>query len=129
MGEDYVYVPFTRTDGSIRELNDFTSDSQLVVDFLPDECLESARKLLCFYYFPPCGNSTHFQPPQSICQEQCDYFANDVCSDFIDAVYQYFDQRPFIDELGLQFINCNDTGAALEPLDYCCSDANIVIRK
>ena len=73
-------------------------------------------RVICYHYFPPCGNVTHFKPPNALCRDICDYIIERVCPlTFMIAA------------LNLQFINCSRPGFALGSLPHCCSDAGIRI--
>ena len=128
-GVDLVYIPYTRTRGNQRLLSSFINDANAFVSLLPEQCREISIKLLCNYYFIPCGNSSVFQPPVSVCSEQCLHVRNDLCPNEWELVEEHFRNNPGLIALGLAFIECNDTGLILEPLPHCCTDAGITLRK
>ena len=41
-------------------------------------CPQSTLRMVCQLYLPPCGNSTHFEPPISVCSHGC-YLQNHIC--------------------------------------------------
>ena len=93
-----------------------------------DNCRDPALQVLCHYYFPPCGNSTIFEPPTSVCMEACNYL-QDICPNEWREVVAYFDENDsIVRSYGATFINCSNTGEYLDPLPYCCSDVGIDIR-
>ena len=65
-GTDYVYVedhePFRALNIIWRIQNEFKEDSF---------CRNSTIKMICHHYLPPCGNSTHFEPPSAVCSDAC----------------------------------------------------------
>ena len=105
-------------------------DTQLFFDSrVPLRCLDEARAILCHYFLPPCGNETVFEPPSSVCEETCDYLRY-LCPEEFEALMEYFRSREHIlGRLGVTMINCSNTGEYIAPLDHCCSDLNIEIRK
>ena len=123
-GVDYVYVPHRRSDGNtdlyLHNMNSVT----IIRSFLKDRCRGPVTKALCHFYLPPCGNSSTFQPPTSVCTEECNYVAELCPSDWerIRVLLETLDRRAFT------FINCSNTGEYLDPLPYCCSDVGIDIR-
>lgn len=125
-GVDHVFVPFRRASGDVVRLSDLVADASLVVNYVPDPCKESARRLLCYFYYPPCGNSTIFEPPNTICSDTCLRVQNNHCASQWDLAVAWFSGNAnFITERGLNFIDCNDPGAFIYPLPHCCSDAGI----
>ena len=121
-GIDHVFVPFRRTSGDVVRLNDFVADTSIAIDLISDACRERARKLLCYFYYPPCGNSTMFEPPNAICSDACTRIRDDHCAAEWDAASAWFNGNTNdITTNGLNFIVCNDPGAFLYPLPHCCS--------
>ena len=124
-GIDYVFIPFTRTSGDIDQLNRRVSDTTLIVDLITDACKEPARRLLCYFYYPPCGNSTVFEPPKAVCSDTCFYLRDDLCSLEFAAAIHHFNRNDFLGRLGLNFIDCDDPGMFIHPLPHCCFNAGI----
>ena len=90
---------------------------------------EPAIRTLCYYFFPPCGNITHFEPPNAVCQDVCFNLANDICNkEWRQTVEFLMGFEDFLIRNMIQFINCSNPGASLDPLPYCCSDAGVVIE-
>ena len=91
---------------------------------------EAVTRAICYYYYPPCGNSTHFAPPNALCQDVCFYLAFDLCSEeelaleFLSGMERNIDDP---NDQQLPFLNCNQPGAPLGILPHCCSDAGIDI--
>ena len=128
-GVDHVYIPYTRTSGNQQSLSSYIDDANIFVSVLSEQCREIGIKLLCTFYLIPCGNSSVFQPPVSVCSEQCFHVRNNPCASVWELIVTHFRNNPELVALGLAFIECNDTGLILEPLPYCCTDAGITLRK
>ena len=90
---------------------------------------DPAIRALCYYYFPPCGNITHFEPPNALCQDTCIFFTEVVCQErwqtalSLTASVETFNNTIF--RYNLHLMNCNDPGSPLGLLPHCCSDAGI----
>ena len=89
---------------------------------------EPATRAICYYYYPPCGNNTHFAPPNALCQDVCNYLTIDLCPEewalalnFISGIQE------LLELIQLEFVNCSQPGAPLGSLPHCCSDAGIDI--
>ena len=124
-GVDYVYVPYQRFGGSYSKFmwNIIKFGPQLLATL--ESCYDTARRVICHYYLPPCGNATHFQPPTSVCSETCHNLKH-LCPREWDIVVQTFEQNRVILEVdGLLFIDCGNTGQYLDPLPHCCSTAGV----
>ena len=128
-GVDYIYIPYTRTHGDQHRLSQHMNDTQLSITFIPERCRDVTIKLLCNFYLIPCGNSTVFLPPVSVCSEQCFHLRNDLCPDEWELVLGYLNANQWLVDIGLGFIDCNNAGLMLEPLPYCCTDAGVTLRK
>ncbi len=137
---DYIYIPYGRVDGDQKRLTEQFNMASIIVTLLPPRCLEVVRKLLCTYYFIPCGKLHSFDnvsgqnfvemiPPVSVCSEPCFYLQNDLCPEEWKTAIEYFESRPDLVAVGLGFINCSEPGVLLEPLPYCCTDAGITTCK
>ena len=127
-GVDYFYLSNRRTDGDIDRYLDLVEDSELITNVVPEKCFDPALRILCHFYFPPCGNSTIFQSPTSVCIEFCNYL-QETCPFEWEIVIGYFEENDFwLRPIGLTFINCSNTGEYLDPLPYCCSDVGLQIR-
>ena len=126
-GVDYVFVPANRSRGSFfRLIRDFAEYGPYLLDALKD-CFEPAKRLLCHYYLPPCGNVTHFQPPTAVCPEQCRSVFK-LCPEEWAAVESRFKENiVIISSVGLELIDCDFPGRHLSPLPHCCSDLGLNI--
>ena len=122
-----MYVSNDRMGGNVsRYIRSFDS-SVTFFNLLPQVCIEEVRLLLCQYFVPPCGNSTVFEPPKSVCGGVCDHVRS-LCPQQYDQIRSFFDSRSDFVNLGLTLINCSNTGQYLHFL-HCCSDLDIEIRK
>ena len=128
-GVDYIYIPNTRTSGNQRLLSRLFSDTTIVFDLLPMQCRDVAIKVLCTFYFIPCGTSTAFEPPVSVCSEECFHLRNNLCPTQWEQALSYFAVRPNLVEVGLNLIDCNSSGEILTPLSHCCVDAGVTLCK
>ena len=109
-GVDYVFVPFSRYDGNFDLLMDnlvFVSDTYAKIFA---NCMAPIRQMLCHYALPPCGNSSMFKPPTSVCVEACTEIKK-LC--------------PF--ESGA--IHCSNIQVTVEdyPFAHCCSNIGVNI--
>jgi hypothetical protein len=89
------------------------------------ECSELARRVICHFYFPPSGNITHFQPPVTVCPEQCRLIEQLCPEAWASVVKKFEDNSAIISSSGLQFIECDFPGRHLSPLPHCCSDLGL----
>ena len=84
-----------------------------------ENCIKMMYKVLCHYYLPPCGNTTHPAPPSSICQEECQ-MVQDKCKDTWNAALLALYQMDIKPILG-----CSDTSNVLFPIPHCCTEAGL----
>ena len=123
---DYVYIPHTRL--SQYYISRFMNDAALVAAALPERCRDIAISLFCTFYFIPCGNSSMFYPPSSVCSEQCFHLMS-LCPVEWQQAELFNAARADLIANGLSFIDCNNTGLIIEPLPHCCTDAGVTLRK
>ena len=128
-GVDHIYVSYQRTGGNLSVYRDIIEPyAALVLDVFRGECHDLAIRVLCHYYLPPCGNSTTFEPPNSVCMESCNYL-QETCLSQWNQVAAFFEENSSLARrYGVTFINCSNTGEYLNPLPHCCSDLGIDIR-
>lgn len=124
-GVDYIYVPQSRYHGRYSQLMaDTIFFGPLLLAGL-DKCYDVARRMICHFYFPPCGNSTVFELPTSVCKDTC-RAVESICGEEWDNVVKMFEQNRVVLELvGQTFINCDDPGHHLNPIPYKCTDLGI----
>ena len=84
---------------------------------------EAAIRAICYYYYPPCGNSTHFAPPNALCQDVCSYATIGLCSHAWTSVSNILSGAEDLEELQVPFLNCSQPGSFLGSVPHCCSDA------
>jgi len=127
-GVDYVYIPYRRAFGRIETLNRIIADTNIVVDLIGERCREAARKAVRYFYYPPCGNSTTFEPPISVCQDECAYIRDELCSIEWQLALQHLAGIPdILNTYNIHFLNCSDPAAYIEPLPHCCLDGIVQI--
>ena len=121
-------MSYQRTGGSLDTYRDIIEQAAgLLFALFRDECQDLALRILCHYFLPPCGNSTTFKPPTSVCMETCNYM-QETCPNEWNLVLAYFEEVDIsARNHGATFINCSDTGQYLNPLPHCCSNLGIAI--
>lgn len=128
-GVDYVYVPQNRSRGSFsRLIEDMAEFGPSLLASL-SECYETARRVLCHFYLPPCGNSTTFTAPSAVCPEQCNLISQLCPEQWAEVVNQFEINDVLVAAEGLRLIDCAFPGKHLHPLPHCCSDVGINICK
>ena len=126
-GETYVFLSSRRVGGKLDHYLAYLQDTKLFSNLIPPKCINQARKVLCHYYLPTCGNSTVFEPPTSVCEDVCEYLRN-LCPDLFEQMALYLElNAAVLAPVGLTMINCFITGDYLSPLQHCCTDLNIEI--
>ena len=118
-GTDYVYIkngneslqPLSLLGGIENQLHDL---------FSTDDCTLSTIRMMCHYYLPPCGNSTHFEPPTSVCSDAC-VLLSQMCP--FHWTYIVESELGLIDSYPL---NCSYMDySVLNPLPHSCSNLGI----
>ena len=119
-GVDYIYVPNTRNNGRYsRLMKDIINFAPILLARL-DKCYEPALRIICHFYLPPCGNSTSFELPTSVCEETC-MRVQESCGQEWESVLEMFRQNRIALEIeGTAFIDCENTGKHLSPLPHNC---------
>ena len=117
-GIDYVYASFKL--GSQTTISHLLNEAvkkveQLIDNRDEDQCIKQVFRVLCHFYLPPCGNSTHPVPLSSICQEECQ-----IVQEMCKITWKAFDLA-----LRDKSIDCSDTSRLLFPVSHCCSDAGL----
>jgi hypothetical protein len=125
--ETYVFLSSRRAEGDFNRYLTQFQDTTLFFSLIPAKCINEARKILCHYYLPTCGNATVFEPPTSVCEDVCEHLKN-ICPDqFQQLALHFLLNSGVLQPLGLTMINCLDTGDYISPLQHCCSDLGIEI--
>ena len=86
-----------------------------------EECGDLISRVLCHYFFAPCGANGLLHLPLSVCQEECQYVQS-ACS------RQWGIVNNLLGTARLSTISCSTTGALLQGLAPCCTGAGIKIE-
>ena len=116
-GVDFVYAKSSLGNQTV--IADFLNKEIRDIDSGDEDCIKMMYRVLCHYYLPPCGNTTHTAPPSSICQEECQ-MVQDKCKDTWNAALLLLhigDIKPVID--------CTDTSKIIFPVPHCCTGAGL----
>ena len=92
-----------------------------ILPLLTGECGDLISKMVCHYFFAPCGANGSLHLPLSVCPEECHYVQS-ACADQWERVNNLLNRT----QLGT--INCSATGALLQRLAPCCVDAGIEVK-
>ena len=131
MGTCQRYLSQSNLCNSIYKSTDyiFTSMSQSllsskldgrILPVLGGECGDLISKVLCHYFFAPCGENGLLHLPLSLCPDKCRYVES-VCGNQMGTVNE------LLDNAGLSTVNCTATKALIQDLSPCCIDAGIEI--
>ena len=82
------------------------------------ECGDLMSRLLCHYFFAPCGADGQLHLPLALCQEECQYVQS-TCEN------QWRRANNLLSIAGLGTVSCSSTGSLLQGLALCCIDAGI----
>ena len=85
------------------------------------DCGNLISKVLCHFFFAPCGENGLLHLPLSLCSEECHYVES-TCDNEWKIV------NSLLINAGLNTINCRSTGAHLQGLTPCCFNATIEIK-
>ena len=111
-GTDYVYIQDRESFQALsiiwRIQDEFKEDSF---------CMNSTIKMICHHYLPPCGNSTHFEPPTAVCSDAC-LLQSHMCR----TNWSHFESQ--LSEISNP-LNCSH----LENAPLCWSDQEVSISK
>ena len=136
-GIDYVYIPQTRTGGSQLSLRGFTEKSALLLNFVQDPCRDELARVLCNYYYYPCGVNGTLTVPQYICSDVCHYVSSIHCMlewvSLSAVVHEHVrsSTNPHIrNDPTLLVPRCNETDLPLSFLDLsndCCTNGGLIL--
>ncbi|CAI8029843.1 Tyrosine-protein kinase transforming protein RYK, partial [Geodia barretti] len=117
-GTDYVYLK--NSSESFQPLNVLGGIEQQLDDvFSNHDCTLSTVRMICHYYLPPCGNSTHFEPPTSVCSDAC-YLQSQICPSywtFVESRLGQIESNP---------LNCSFSESILNPIPHTsCSHLGV----
>ena len=124
----YIYLSSDRAHGNFENYLRHFHNTDLVFNIIPMQCIDKAKKILCHYYLPTCGNTTVFNSPTSVCRGACEHLRS-LCPKEFELLTQYFQNSQFLAEVNITMINCSNTGDFIDPLQHCCTDLDIEIRK
>ena len=119
---DYVYL-----SNNLEQLEIFraiasyeyeTRDGQTPFD--RSGCEDSTLRMLCRMFLPRCGNSTHFEPPTSVCSDAC-HQQSQICSDGWRDIGRRFNYR-----ISNNPLNCSKS-ESFAP--FSCSSSGVYMRK
>ena len=91
-----------------------------VLSGVDGECGDLMSRLLCHYFFAPCGANGQLHLPFSVCPDECDVVQS-TCPN------QWRTINNLLSLANLRTINCT-TGSLLQGLAPCCIDAGIEIK-
>ena len=93
-----------------------------IFPILQGECGDLISRLLCHYFFAPCGANGQLHLPLAVCQEECQYVQSACESDWRVV-------SNLLSSNGLGTVGCASTDAAvIQDLAPCCTDAGIKIQ-
>ena len=114
MGIDYVYISKGKDpDFYVRLFMRISEVQDQEVNFKDDECANTTMRMLCHYYFPPCGNSTHYEQPTSVCPAACEALKKKC-----NIIFDFFQSKLMEDQ-----IQCSKS--IIDPLPHLCSNLDI----
>ena len=88
--------------------------------------------MVCYYYFPPCGNITHYIPPSAVCESTCVAVSEELCATEWNILLEEIRSHGLnvlAEQFDADFINCTNTSVRFAQfgLPKCCSDVGINI--
>ena len=87
----------------------------------PGECGDLISRILCHYFFAPCGANGQLHLPLTVCPDECHYVQS-TCEGHWRTV------NNLLITSGLSTIGCTSTDALIQGLGSCCMDAGITIQ-
>ena len=113
-----MFIRNNITDDFYQLLSALSNAEKVVEEDHDKECNNKINRIICHYFLPPCGNSTHFEPPTSVCSGVCEQVSKD-CS------YQWRIFRNKLINENFDPMTCDDTGKIIHPLPYSCSNIGV----
>ena len=114
-----IYISNTRGNTQLHLTTTLNAVTSVVFDTTSSRCQDLIRRVLCLYFYPPCGFNGTLSAPVSICPEECVYVQNECTN--------AWNQLKSLVSINLGFINCSNPGQILDPLPHCCVDAGITM--
>ena len=123
LGIDYIYISsrLGPQNSVSATLNKNIENAGELLSTHDEECMRLILRLICAYYFPPCGNATHPHPPSSICHEECVFVQERCPATWQAAALAMKNLEPFL--------SCKRPSQLLHPLPNCCTGAGIQSHK
>ena len=124
IGTDFVYISHKlagNQSSTVTVLNEKLEKAKLAFSSQEKSCIDLVLKIACHYYLPSCGTLTDYHPPNSVCEEECEYVKSECSQIWYTALLAF--------EIPLSFISCDDTSKLLYPLPNCCTGAGIELPK
>ena len=118
MSTDYIFTAMNQSALSM-ELDDRVLP---ILSGDDRECNDLIAKVVCHYFFAPCGANGLPHLPLSVCPEECHYVKSS-CESAWNVVNELLHSAT-----DLSSIACNVTDALLRGLSPCCINASIEIR-
>ena len=115
---DYIFTTYTMDQSLLSTVLDERILPFLIAD---EECGDLISRVLCHYFFAPCGANGRLHLPLSVCPDECHYVQT-VCAK------QWRIANGLLSAAGLSNISCSATGALLQGLAPCCTDAGLQIE-
>ena len=112
----YIKLTFGNQSAIADLLNEKANEVEIVTHSSREDCKKMMFRAFCLYYLPPCGNTSKFVPPSSICRKECQ-MVQEKCHYPWKAALVVLDIEPVID--------CNDTSKILFPIPHCCTAAGL----
>ena len=118
---------YTSSDYIFTAMNQSFISSELTGRVLPllngddGECGDLISRLLCHYFFAPCGANGQLHLPLAVCQEECQYVQS-TCEN------QWRITNNLLSSARLGTVSCSTTGSLLQGLALCCTGAGITIK-
>ena len=109
---DYIFTAMNQSFLS-RELE---SRVPPILSGVDGGCNELISKVVCHYFFAPCGANGLLHLPLSVCPEECHYVQS-ACE------HKWNIMNSLLNNAELGIVNCNRTGNLLQGLSPCCTDA------
>ena len=85
------------------------------------ECSDLISRILCHYFFAPCGANGQLHLPLAVCPDECHYVQS-TCEGHWRIV------NNLLSTSRLSTISCTSTNALIQGLAPCCMDAGITIQ-
>ena len=111
---EYIFIATNQSFVS----NELDSRVLPVLQGYSEMCSDLISRMLCHYFFAPCGANGLLHLPLSVCSKECHYVESTCTKEWIVVTN-------LLSVAGLGIINCSTTDALLQGLAPCCIDAGI----